>query len=92
MATDISPATIKDALIRVVDELSPERMTELLEFALFIKARQMERPFYFDPGIEKLLSQQQADLAQSPFPLQGSVIRYDDPFAPVAEADWESLQ
>jgi hypothetical protein len=26
------------------------------------------------------------------FPLRGSVIRFDDPFAPVAEEDWEALE
>ncbi|MBN1875010.1 MAG: hypothetical protein JXA33_12330 [Anaerolineae bacterium] len=26
------------------------------------------------------------------YPLRGTVLRYDDPFAPVAESDWEILQ
>lgn len=25
------------------------------------------------------------------YPLRGSVLMYDDPFAPVAESDWETL-
>ena len=25
-------------------------------------------------------------------PLQGTVLRYDEPFAPVAESEWEALQ
>ncbi len=27
-----------------------------------------------------------------PHPLRGTVIRYDDPTAPVADADWSALQ
>ncbi|MEA3396311.1 MAG: hypothetical protein U9R05_02505 [Chloroflexota bacterium] len=26
------------------------------------------------------------------YPLHGTVLRYDDPFAPVAESEWEALQ
>lgn len=26
------------------------------------------------------------------YPLRGTVLRYDDPFAPVAESDWDALQ
>ena len=26
------------------------------------------------------------------YPLRGSVLRYDDPFDPVAEADWEAAE
>ena len=26
------------------------------------------------------------------YPLRGTVLRYDDPFAPVAESEWEALQ
>lgn len=26
------------------------------------------------------------------YPLRGSVLRYDDPFEPVAEQDWEALE
>ena len=30
--------------------------------------------------------------APSGYPLRGSVLRYDDPTAPVAEADWDALR
>ncbi|MCP4607550.1 MAG: hypothetical protein GY845_02385 [Planctomycetes bacterium] len=88
---NVSPTIVKEAIIQVVDELSPERRTELLEFALFIKARQ-QQPIQLKADMEKLISQLQAKEAQPPQLLHNSVLRYDDPFAPVAEADWESLQ
>ena len=28
----------------------------------------------------------------SSYPLRGTVMRYDDPFEPVAESDWEALR
>ncbi len=40
MMTKASPAKVRDALLDVVDELSVNRVAEVLEFALFIKARQ----------------------------------------------------
>lgn len=30
--------------------------------------------------------------AKTRYPLHGKVVRYDDPFSPVAESDWEVLQ
>jgi hypothetical protein len=36
----VSPVSVKEELLSVVDELSVERMTEVLEFALFKKERQ----------------------------------------------------
>jgi hypothetical protein len=43
MATKVSPSNVKDALMSVVDELSVDRMAEVLEFALFLKARQAQQ-------------------------------------------------
>ena len=43
MATRLSPSNVKDALMSVVDELSVDRMAEVLEFALFMKARQAQQ-------------------------------------------------
>jgi len=43
MATRASPSNVKDALMSVVDELSVDRMVEVLEFALFMKARQVQQ-------------------------------------------------
>ncbi|GEM_PF-1476693 len=92
MVTNVSPMSMKKALIGVVDELPPERITELLEFALFMKARQMKQFFQIDAYIEKFISPQQINIFQPVYPLHGSVIFYDDPFASVAESDWEILQ
>ena len=41
MMTKASPAKVRDALFDVVDELSVNRVAEVLEFALFVKARQV---------------------------------------------------
>lgn len=35
---------------------------------------------------------EQKQEAADAHPLRGTVLRYDDPFAPVAEAEWETLQ
>ena len=43
MAARVSPSNVKDALMSVVDELPVDRMVEVLEFALFLKARQAQR-------------------------------------------------
>jgi hypothetical protein len=43
MAIRVSPSNVKDALMSVVDELSVDRMVEVLEFALFMKARQAQQ-------------------------------------------------
>jgi hypothetical protein len=31
-------------------------------------------------------------MTESPYPLRGTPIRYDDPMEPVAEADWDALK
>ena len=36
-------------------------------------------------------TEQKQEVAEAT-PLRGTVLRYDDPFAPVAEAEWEALQ
>lgn len=41
--------------------------------------------------IEKAPGKKAAAKADS-YPLRGSVLRYDEPFEPVAEDDWEALQ
>ncbi len=61
------------------------------DYSQFIKARQ-QQPLQLKADMEKFMSQLQAKEAQPPQLLHNSVLRYDDPFAPVAEADWESLQ
>ena len=43
MTTRVSSADVKDALMDVVGELSVDRMAEVLEFALFMKARQAQQ-------------------------------------------------
>ena len=43
MATGVPPSNVKEALMSVIDELSADRMAEVLEFALFMKARQAQQ-------------------------------------------------
>jgi hypothetical protein len=49
MAIRVSPSNVKDALMSVVDELSVDRMVEVLEFALFMKARQAQQRYGCEP-------------------------------------------
>jgi hypothetical protein len=76
MDTSDSSATTKSTLIRVLDELSLDCLSEVLDFALFVKARQMR----------------QSRSLESQYPLHGTVVHYDDPFTPVAQLDWEASE
>ena len=91
---DIPPILTKEILMHIVDELPTEQVTELLEFALFMKARQMKYAFQIDSYVEEIISQQKENIGLLPnsYPLQGSVLFYDDPYEPIAESDWEILQ
>ena len=42
----------------------------------------------YEPG----QSVQERHALESQYPLYGTIVRYDDPFAPVAQSDWEALQ
>jgi hypothetical protein len=81
---DVAPDAVKDTLIRVLDELPTERMVEVLDFARFLQTRQAP--------ISKNADQMVRLSTQAEYPLRGAVLRYDEPFAPVAESDWEALQ
>ncbi len=81
---DVAPNAVKDTLIRVLDELPTERMVEVLDFAVFLQTRQA--PVWKNADEMIRLS------TQAKYPLRGAVLRYDGPFAPVAESDWEALQ
>jgi hypothetical protein len=84
MEKGIAPSAVKDALIRVLDELPTEHMVEVLDFALFLQTRQ-------SPGWKN--ADEMIRLStQAEYPLRGAVLHYDEPFAPVAESDWEALQ
>ena len=80
----VAPDAVKDTLIRVLDELPTEHMVEVLDFALFLQTRQV--PVWKSTDEMIRLS------TQAEYPLRGAVLRYDKPFAPVAESDWEALQ
>ena len=43
-------------------------------------------------GIREAQFSQPSCSLESQYPLQGTVVRYDDPFTPVAQLDWEVLQ
>jgi hypothetical protein len=90
--TDDSQVKVKEALMQVFDRLSTERKVEVLEFALFMRARERQESFAKSAGIEDVTSQLRPDSSPSAHPLHGSVLHYDDPFSPVAIADWEVLQ
>jgi hypothetical protein len=81
---DVAPNAVKDTLIQVLDELPTEHMAEVLDFARFLQTRQAPVCKNADDMIR--LS------TQAEYPLRGAVLRYDEPFAPVAESDWEALQ
>ena len=42
--------------------------------------------------IVRKLPSTHSQATKSRYPLRGKVVRYDDPFSPVAESDWEVLQ
>ena len=67
MVTRVSPSNVKDALMNVVDELSVDRMVEVLEFALFMKARQAQQRSGCEP-VQRL-----EDLWGDFWPKDGSV-------------------
>jgi hypothetical protein len=63
----------------LIQELPADLRSEVRSFVEFLLAKRVhsvERPSH-------------QDLAS--FPLRGTVLRYDDPFAPVAESEWEAL-
>lgn len=70
--------TVKAALIQIFDQLSAERKIEVLDFTLFVQARESNVPFNKNA--------EQDALSPSP-PLRGAVRHYDDPFEPVAPSD-----
>ncbi|GAB4459790.1 MAG: hypothetical protein Kow0031_39640 [Anaerolineae bacterium] len=75
--------SVKEALIQIFEQLSAERKIEVLDFALFVQAR--ESKGQFDKNAE-------ADSTSVSPPLRGSVLHYADPFEPVAVNDWELPQ
>ena len=89
--TNDSQVKVKEALIQIFDQLSTERKVEVLEFALFMRARDIHQPFFISSDINRIISELRPDSSSSHL-LQGSVLHYDDPFEPVATEDWEVLQ
>ena len=85
--TNVSSATIKGTLLRVLDDLAVNRLSEVLDFALFVKARQAQQR---DAASGQSVQERHA--LESQYPLHGAIVHYDDPFAPVAQSDWEALQ
>jgi hypothetical protein len=52
-----------------------------------------EVPFRAGDMVEVIvLSSPERRQAESPYPLRGTPIRYDDPTEPVAESDWDVLK
>jgi hypothetical protein len=84
--TDLAPTHVEETILGVLEGLSPDRRIEVLEFALFIKMRQARQS-----SGERAESEQPLE-HNSRYPLHGTVLRYDEPFAPVAQTHWETLQ
>ena len=83
---------VKETLNQVFDKLSIERKAEVLEFAVFMWAREVQEPVYLSLDLDHLISQLGPASNQSSRSLQGSVLHYDAPFEPVAVEDWKMLQ
>ena len=50
-------------------------------------------PFRAGDAVEVIvLAAPERRLSESPYPLRGTPIRYDDPMEPVAESDWDALK
>ena len=64
----------------LIQELPADLRSEVRNFVEFLltKRTQTVKP----PSLRQ---------EQAASPLRGTVLRYDDPFAPVAEAEWEAL-
>lgn len=78
-----APSFDKDFRVKplevLIRELPADLRSEVRNFVEFLLAK---REYIAEP----LLRQ---DRTSSP--LRGTVLRYDDPFAPVAESEWEAL-
>ena len=78
---------------RVVVTLPPEAPTGLVELMVFVESSTSETS---QPrtGMANWVEAQagQNGNEQVRYPLRGSVIRYEQPTEPVAEADWEALR
>lgn len=67
------------------DTLRIPELRELIGRDVEILVREVEGPDDQKPRMPSVG-------AEGEYPLRGSVLRYDDPFEPVAEDDWEALQ
>lgn len=70
----------------LIQELPADLRSEVRNFVEFLLLKRKHVP-------EQFLHQDLTETQQKhKMPLQGTVLRYDDPFAPVAESEWEALQ
>lgn len=74
---------LKEKLMQVVEQLPADRRVEVLDFALFVRTLGGRQGGGVDSG---------SGVSQPCDPLHGMVVHYEDPFEPVAEADWEALR
>lgn len=70
----------------LIQELPADLRSEVRNFVEFLLLKRMRVPEQL-PHQDLTRTQQKHKM-----PLQGTVLRYDDPCAPVAEAEWEALQ
>ena len=50
-------------------------------------------PFRAGTNLEVILLERQPEQAsENRYPLRGTVLKYEDPFEPVGEEDWEALK
>lgn len=51
-----------------------------------------ELPFRTGDEVEVILLRRRRKTAEKRYPLRGTPLRYDKPFDPVAEEDWDALR
>jgi hypothetical protein len=93
-----APSLDKDFQVKSLETLIRELPADLrsevrnfVEFLLVKKAHAVSGASRHDQtGAQR--EDTTVDLHLTSFPLHGTVLRYDDPFAPVAESEWEALQ
>lgn len=70
----------------LIQELPADLRSEVRNFVEFLLLKRTRVPEQF---LHQDLTKTQKKHAM---PLKGTVLRYDEPFAPVADTEWEALQ
>lgn len=85
-----TPSFDTDFRVKPLETLVRDLPTDLRsEVRNFVEFLLLKRTHITEQFLHQDLSRPQQKNAT---PLQGTVLRYDEPFAPVTEAEWEALQ